>query len=80
VLYLVLIPPVRVEAIIKCRPAFSMLWEHSPDSVHLMPRLQLGVQLHGALPAKYNIVYFICLLKLRFALLFILCHGPILRT
>lgn len=56
-LYLLLVPPLRVEAVLKCRPAFSMLWKHSPNSVHLRPRLQLRVWLCGALPAKYYMVY-----------------------
>lgn len=71
-LYLVLVPLLRVEAVIKSRPAFSMLWEHSPNSVHLKPRLQLRVWLCGTLPAKYRIVYSICPLKLKLALLFVL--------
>lgn len=52
VLYLVLVPPLRAEAVIKCRPAFSMLWEHSPNSMPLKPRLQFRVWLCGALPTK----------------------------
>lgn len=56
-LYPALVPALMVEAIIKGRPAVSISWEHSPNSAHLKPRLQLKGWLHGALSAKYHMVY-----------------------
>lgn len=59
--------------------AFSTLWEHSPDSLHQKPRVELRVWLCGALPATHHMVCSTYSLQFSFALLFVL-PWPCLKT